>query len=122
MPVLSLPSSFEKLPVGLEIDMPLSLRMTMTFLVAPTQLLRASKLVPFTIDASPTTATACSSVPLRSRAAAHPSATESATPAWPATAASHADSRGLGKPEIPPSVHSVPSAASRPVRIFQAYA
>ena len=42
----------------------------MTLRVAAAQLLRASKLVPLTIDESPTTATTCSPDPRRSRAAA----------------------------------------------------
>ena len=49
--------------------------------VAPAQLFSASKLVPFAMDASPMTATTCSFPPRRSRAAARPPATESATPA-----------------------------------------
>ena len=84
------------------------------------QLLSASKQVPLTNDESPITATTCSSDPLRSRAAAKPSATESATPAWPATAASARDSAGFGKPEMPPIWRNVPKRSARPVRIFQA--
>ena len=94
----------------------------MIFPSAFTQLLSASRLVPFDSDASPTTATTCSSPPRAVRAAAMPSATEIATPAWPATAASARDSAGLGKPEMPSSRRKVSKRSARPVRIFHAYA
>ena len=94
----------------------------MIFPPAVTQLFSASKLVPFESAASPTTATTHSSPPRAVRAAARPSATEIATPACPATAASARDSAGLGKPEIPPSFRSVLKRSARPVRIFHAYA
>ena len=118
--VMRRPRNRAKLPAGFEIAMPLSLRMTITFFVAAAQLLSASKECPLTIDPSPMTATTCSSVPLRSRAAAYPSATESALPAWPATAASACDSAGFGNGEMPYRRRRVPNASLRPVRIFQA--
>ena len=98
----------------------MSFKTTITFRQAEAQLLSASKHVPLTKEESPITATTCSSEPFRSRAAAMPSATESATPAWPATAASARDSAGFGNPETPPIRRSVPKRSARPVRIFQA--
>ena len=100
----------------------LSFRTMITFPVVATQLLSASKDVPFTSDASPVTATTFSRPPILSRAKASPSATEMATPACPATAASAGDSAGFGKPEIPPNLRSVLNDPSRPVSSFQAYA
>ena len=116
------PSVRAKLPVGFAMDMSLSFRTTIILRVAAAQLLSASKLVPFAIAASPITATTFSSVPFLSRAAARPSATESATPACPAIAASAFDSFGFGKPDIPPIFLSVGNSSQRPVSSFHAYA
>ena len=101
----------------------LSFSTTISFFVAATRLLSASKLVPFAIAESPTTATTCSAVPRASRAAASPAATDSATPAWPATAASARLSAGFGNGATPSSRRSVEkSFPPRSVRIFHAYA
>ena len=80
-PEMSRPSIRENEPHGPEMDISLSLRTTISFEVADAQLLIASKLVPLTSAPSPTTATTCSPVPLRSRAVAIPDATEIAVPA-----------------------------------------
>ena len=117
---MSRPRSRAKLPVGLEMLISLSFKTTISFFVAAAQLFSASKLTPFAIAASPMTATTFSSVPFLSRAAANPAATESATPAWPATAASAADSAGFGNPDTPPSFLSVSNLSLRPVSIFHA--
>ena len=62
----------------------LSLRMPMNFLVVWEMLLSASKEMPLVSAASPKMQTTFSSVPRLSRAAAMPSAADSAVPAWPA--------------------------------------
>ena len=121
-PVMRRPSSLAKLPVGREMLISLSFSTTIIFVVAAAQLLRASKLTPFAIDASPTTAITCSCDLRWSLAAARPAATESATPACPATAASASDSDGFGKPETPPICLRVSKRSLRPVSIFHAYA
>ena len=88
--------------------------------VSDAQPFSASSAMPLESPASPTTATTCSEAPLRSRATASPSAAASAAPACPATNASHTDSSGFGKPEMPPKRRSVPNRSARPVSNFQA--
>ena len=62
----------------------LSLRMPMNRFVVWPMLFSASKEIPLVSAASPKMQTTFSSVPLLSRAAAMPSAADSAVPAWPA--------------------------------------
>ena len=99
----------------------LSLRTMISLPVALAQLLIASKQVPLVRVPSPTTATTLASFPSLSRAKAKPSATEMATPAWPATAASAGDSWGEGKPESPLKRRREGKESARPVSIFHAY-
>ena len=114
------PKARESAPVGRPIDISLSLRTTSRREAVSRTLFSASSETPHAADASPTTATTASDVPRRSRAAARPSAAETAVPACPAPKASYGDSHRFWKPERPSVRRSVRKRSARPVSSFHA--
>ena len=102
-------------PTVFEIAISLSLSTAIRSGLSCPMWLTASMDIPLGNEPSPTTATTCHDSPLRSRAAAMPTAEESAVPAWPVWNQSCGLSCGLGNPDTPPNLRSVPNASRRPV-------
>ena len=98
--------------------MPLSLRTMSICRLSVPALLSPSKASPFTIEASPTTATTLPFLPRTSARRAIPTAVLMAVPACPTANRSWADSNGFGKPLTDPFFRRVGNIPARPVSIL----